>query len=289
MLVHRIVRFGRRCDKPDHQARRMDRFNYSEFPGPIRNEEAFLPSLYQGLFFNNRRLDIYTCIRSLVRVRPKSIGSSHNFETRQFYFLTRISSNHTTATTLLISFKMAPLIATSTPLLDISARQSLETFNNRASTSRHETKVPAPTKPRHAVRFEPRVRCRKAIHLNDFTEDELSACWYSHKEFMSMKAEVRYTSGLIEAGLLDDDSENYCRRGADAHSPEEVRQRRLIKQAVRTAVLEEQTLQWREGSCDPEFIAEVSRVKSSQSAATSRKNGIADEKMVSFLSWCSNC
>lgn len=162
---------------------------------------------------------------------------------------------------------MAPLLAPSAPAITISAKHCTE---NKSASSLN---VPS----RHSVHFEERVRVRKTIHLNEFSDDEIDACWYSDQEFNSMRAEVRFAADLIDQGLLETDNTNYCRRGAEEHAPLQSRLRRKIKHALRAAVLEEQRLQWGEGSCDPEFIAEVSQFKSAQSIATARKVALEDE------------
>jgi hypothetical protein len=165
------------------------------------------------------------------------------------------------------SYTTAPLLTTSRPTISISAEECLE--NRQCGT-------PAPTTKR-SVHFEERVRARKTIHLNEITDDEIDACWYSEQEFHDMRESVRIAAYLLDEGLLETDNATHCRRGAEAHAPLQSRLRRKMKLAVREAVFGEQAQQWEEGSFDPEFIAEVSALASSRSRYLARQVGLEDE------------
>lgn len=167
---------------------------------------------------------------------------------------------------------MAPLQTDSQPTMSFSARDCLE-----------NTKEVKQGSDRRSVHFEERVRAKRTIHVNEFTAEEIRTCWYSDKEFKTMKDEVRNAGEFIEQGLFETDTADRCRRGAKAHGPLQTQSRRTIKRAVRKAVLEEQELQFDEGSYDPEFIAEVSSIKSAQSQASARQAGLDDELAVSSM------
>jgi hypothetical protein len=158
---------------------------------------------------------------------------------------------------------MAPRLTASQPTL---ASISAETCS---------TKAAPPTK--CVVHFEERVWVRRTLHLHEFSDDEIDAYWYSDQEFMNMREELRLAAELIHQGLLETDNTNHCRRGADSHTPLQARLRRKIKRAVIAAVLGEQELQWEEGSSDPDFIAEVSTIKSARSRAAGREMGLEYE------------
>lgn len=143
-----------------------------------------------------------------------------------------------------------------------------------------------------SVVFDERVRIRKTIHVNDFSDDEIDACWYSDSEFSEMKREVRFVVDLIEQGLLltmnnNEDycgnSQEYCSRGSECHVPDELRRRRKLKGAACAAILAEQALQSSEGSFDPDYIAEISMVGSFRSQAIAREAGLNDELAAALL------
>lgn len=85
---------------------------------------------------------------------------------------------------------------------------------------------------------------------------------------------------LFEIGLLDDDEDHteYCRRGVE-HRVQCSRseQRHEQKEAVVWAVLEEQELQRIEGSCDPEFLAEICANLTKLARSNARANGLDDQ------------
>jgi hypothetical protein len=135
------------------------------------------------------------------------------------------------------------------------------------------------TSKRSVVHFDEQVRVRKSINLVEFSDDEISTCWYSNEEFIAMKEKVHITGhqGFFETDDITANNNRWCRRLAEAHASLQARLRRKIKRAVRDAVLEEQWLQWNEGYHDPDFIAYVSSILSARSKASARQIGLEDE------------
>ena len=160
---------------------------------------------------------------------------------------------------------MAPLSTSSEPILTTSTSK----YNQSPSREKVSVKL--------SVCFHARVRCRKTIHLNEFSDDEISACWYSDQQYSNMKEEVQNVADLIDRGLLGADNTRYCLRGAESKAPLQSRRRRKIRLAVHREVLKEQALQWAEGTLDPEFIARVCQVESARSLAYARRLALEDE------------
>lgn len=168
---------------------------------------------------------------------------------------------------------MAPLSNTSQPAISSSSHRCIE-----IEAPRYTTGPTTQGAKGSAVRFFERVQVRKTIHVKNFTKDEIDACWYSDQDFDCMRDDVYIAGNLIDEGLLETDNEDCCRRGAEDHAPLQSRRRRKIKRAVREAVKEEQRLQWEENSSDPEFIAQISQIKSSPSLQLARERALNDER-----------
>ena len=163
---------------------------------------------------------------------------------------------------------MAPLSMTSEPVL---ATTSVQCIADKKLCSQE---IP-PAK--RSVSFHGRVRCRNSIHLNDFSDDEIDACWYSDTEYSNMEEEIRFLSTLIDQGQLELEDSSYCLRGAESHTALQSSRRHEVKLAVVGEVIREQALQWAEGSSDPEYIAHVSQIKSIQSLEYARRMALEDE------------
>lgn len=86
------------------------------------------------------------------------------------------------------------------------------------------------------VTFSESCKLRDGLHRNDYTVDEISACWYSRDEASEITRKcVRLLSKFIEGK-----AENYCIRGLEQMTPEAARQRENTREDAYVAVLGEQ-------------------------------------------------
>jgi hypothetical protein len=65
-----------------------------------------------------------------------------------------------------------------------------------------------------SVSFSLRVKVRRTLHMNDYTDDEKLACWFGPEEMNKIRDDVFCTIDLIE-NMLEVDDENHCRRGLE--------------------------------------------------------------------------
>ena len=102
------------------------------------------------------------------------------------------------------------------------------------------------------VRFNPRVRARKALHIADYTFREKEACYYDSNELDDIKAATRHAveSASEEFNTLRG-LENQTKTGDDQPVNEG------IQRSSRWAVFREQQKQRALGSHDPSEIAAV--------------------------------
>lgn len=101
---------------------------------------------------------------------------------------------------------------------------------------------------KHTVFFIP--------HLNDFSDEEVAAIWYEPVNYAEMKSEYKGTVFLIECGTILDEQEHTA-RGLEYRTQEGAWARYENKRDAYNAVLDEQDIQWKEDSDDPEELRNV--------------------------------
>lgn len=107
------------------------------------------------------------------------------------------------------------------------------------------------------VRFKETVSIRPSLHVNDITEDEKEASWFSPQEFDRMKEDVSRTVELMAAGEYEGGGAEQCSRGLEGRTRTECLQRRENKWAAINAVLDEQDQQQKFQLFDDELLREV--------------------------------
>jgi hypothetical protein len=116
------------------------------------------------------------------------------------------------------------------------------------------------------------------LHINDYTDNEVDACWYDDYENEMMQKEMLSVVTLLKNGMLEHDTEQNCRRGLlECHTPEVALQRLKNRTAVREAVHEEQEFQWDEGIWEPEYIARAYKAASPTSQANAHDIALQDQ------------
>jgi hypothetical protein len=161
----------------------------------------------------------------------------------------------------------------------------LSTFDNNISwepehsypQTPNTTKAPLNPKPRRTIAFSQTVSVRTTLHVSNYTDDEFDACWYNDYEFDMIRKEMRYVLTLLKNGMLEQDTEQYCRRGLECHTPEVALQRLKNRTAVREAVLDEQDFQWEEGIWDPELFARACKAACPTSQANAHAIALEDQ------------
>ena len=110
---------------------------------------------------------------------------------------------------------------------------------------------------RKTVSFSSKVHVRATLHINEYTNEEIHATWFNAGEFETIKKDVKFALDLFQAGLLDEDSESYCRRGLEYRTKIGMRRRMMNKELARSVVLDEQERQWTFGLDDAAEIARI--------------------------------
>jgi hypothetical protein len=139
------------------------------------------------------------------------------------------------------------------------SRSGLPAITSQAPTpllaAEHHDEEPV----RKKVVFSNKSRMKLALHLSDYTPEEIKATWFSKTDFENIKADIRVTLSMPHAGTLDEDTNSigHCCHGLECRTKEATRKRMLNKARTRNAVLDEQARQWGSFEVDSEAIAKV--------------------------------
>lgn len=130
------------------------------------------------------------------------------------------------------------------------------------------------------VSFRNTVSARRALHLNDFTEDEYEQAYFSQEDLQRFKDDVLRTVKLMEQDtrLTDDSNCDFCTRGVEYRTKDGNRNRLVNKVAAREAVLTVQESQWDSGVRDHEAIAIAYRRVSARCAQEARLRALKDQQ-----------
>ena len=105
------------------------------------------------------------------------------------------------------------------------------------------------------VSFSPTVLVRKTTHLNDYSEQELSQCWYSTDEYHKIRRDCLYQVEALNLGKTLD-GRKYCSRGLEGHTTDGA----FIKARTRKAAIDIVLFaQYEEGIYDEDNIAVLYR------------------------------
>jgi hypothetical protein len=120
---------------------------------------------------------------------------------------------------------------------------------------------------------------RSIIHINEYSQEEKAATWYTTGELLRIKFDVEFTLLLMDNGHSKDISDLQCTRGLETFTTDcQTIRKKIRRQGARQAVMEEQAFQTDEGVSDPKVIADLYFVKSRPSRTLARVMGLADAK-----------
>jgi len=144
--------------------------------------------------------------------------------------------------------------------LSFSLARENEGLRKRARRGSHTNKK--------RVSFDTEVMLILSTHLIDYTEDEVSKCWYLPQEYRAMKKSLIAQTKILEEGKEFDDIEKSS-RGIECYLIDNMTTRIRERQRATDAVLDEQELQdIQRRSYDHERIAKKYR---KQTAASTRR------------------
>jgi hypothetical protein len=136
-----------------------------------------------------------------------------------------------------------------------------------------------------SLTFAPKIRVRKIIHIDEFTDEEVSACYYHKEEFDRVRLELKATVQMFQVGELEKDTTHFTKRGTEHRTPDAVQRRNRNKQMAAEAVFDEQENQWADGVIDSEVLASIYQAASSHCQIAAHNIALDYEKEVNELSW----
>jgi hypothetical protein len=109
-----------------------------------------------------------------------------------------------------------------------------------------------------SVAFSGNVRMKKHMHINNYTPEEIEACWFTKAELSQSSEEISYTIELMTRGEgADIDASKYCTRGLECRTPLGAATKNKNKIAAWDSVMDEQDKQFNMGINDVDTISMV--------------------------------
>ncbi|KAL3922753.1 MAG: hypothetical protein SGILL_002030 [Bacillariaceae sp.] len=137
-----------------------------------------------------------------------------------------------------------------------------------------------PVTQKKGITFNSRVSVRRTIHVANYTEAEIEACWFTSKEYNEIRTSLRDTLLLVEEGKVTDDCETFCRRGLECFSKEGMDGRRRRRTKAKFAVFDEQDRQFdQDEEMDDEKIGKAYRKRNKASRDIALIIGLVDERV----------
>jgi hypothetical protein len=111
--------------------------------------------------------------------------------------------------------------------------------------------------PRRKLVFNQVVNVRPIKHLDNMSDEEVNAIWFSREDFEDMKDSYAETVRMISKGAFKGDDDEHCARGLEYRTREGAFKRKTNKWNALQAVLDEQDRQQRLGINDDELLREA--------------------------------
>ena len=93
------------------------------------------------------------------------------------------------------------------------------------------------------------------IHINDYTDDEISSTWYTSEELKQIKAQAKSTINKVIKGIPIEPTKD-CIQGLETYTTEGQRVKYQQRLDAMDAVLDEQEIQREEGYTNVDAIAD---------------------------------
>ena len=159
-------------------------------------------------------------------------------------------------------FVMCDVNLTST---DDDESQSMEVDNFPEDDSSNKK-----NKRKTVVSFTKMVAQYHVLHLNDYTDDEIDACWYERCEMKAMKHEVKRTVKKIVNGTpLNDENDKFlgeCAIGLEGFTPDGSQIKLSQRRDAIDALLDEQDDQIMYNFSNPQALADAYKEKTFESS-----------------------
>jgi hypothetical protein len=154
----------------------------------------------------------------------------------------------------------------------------LQHFNIKSESAAMKASLASPkaSKKRPISFSNTAVLCR----TDGYSDEEMTAAWYSRAELKNILFQIKKTLLLMEAGSPKANSDRHCTRGLASLTPEGRALKQRRREEAKTAVLDEQEFQNEVGFPDLELLADLYFEETRVSLAMAISMGRADEEEV---------
>ena len=132
--------------------------------------------------------------------------------------------------------------------------------------------------PRKRVSFAPKVEVHLVPHMQELSEEDRKATWWTSNDYELIKRMYRATVKLMMNGqVFANDDKDFCSRGLESKTRSGSLRRFRHKEHVRKAFLKAQLFQHQEGFSDPLYLAEIYAEYTRSSGDEAYCQGLADQ------------
>ena len=135
-----------------------------------------------------------------------------------------------------------------------------------------------------SVHFAPTAKAMLIPHVDELCEDEINAVWYSRKEYKNFKKDCQRTASLAkQATLVGSETirSSICDRGLECMvNRERSNLRSNRRNYIWDAILDEQFQQQKDGTHNPQALADLYRTVSAQAQCDAHQVGLGDQQTV---------
>jgi hypothetical protein len=148
--------------------------------------------------------------------------------------------------------------------------------------SKRECKTPGTTRKTttgKSVSFKPMAHAKNTLHIINYTEEEVKACWYTREEENDRRRHIKLTVAAIEQDVdLFEEEDEYCIRGLEFRIPVLARSMYRSRRRALVVVFDEQIRQWQTDKDCAYLIAEKYQACAQKCRKDAHRRGLADGK-----------
>eukprot|EP00934_Nitzschia_sp_Nitz4_P004320 Nitzschia sp. Nitz4//scaffold94_size78252//48613//49158//NITZ4_005471-RA/size78252-processed-gene-0.53-mRNA-1//-1//CDS//3329560389//4310//frame0 len=127
------------------------------------------------------------------------------------------------------------------------------------------------------VAFNRQAMVRTTLHINNYTDEEFEATWFSQEESASLHRETKRVVKMLEKGKGIEESDTFSARGLACRTSSELRRRLNLRVRARKVVHEEQERQREADIDDPERISYLYSLAAKGALQEAVAKGVEDE------------
>jgi hypothetical protein len=150
-------------------------------------------------------------------------------------------------------------------------------FKTSSDCSTKSVSTAATEQEEFRVSFSEEIHVRSTISCKDYTTEEIQACWYTGEENQRIHRHCNKEIRKMDEGSELKDKK-YCSRGLEGHTTIGTATKEENRWLAINAVLDEQMVQWEEGTFDENAIAEIYYIASSSCQVRASIVGLQDHR-----------